>query len=99
MQKLLLNMFMILLLSTLSSLLLAQTETEDQCITCHKELDGEFLLPAKKYVTDVHYSKHIPCSGCHGGDSKSDDMDVAMSKEKGFIGIPDRTVRYQVCIK
>ena len=99
MQKLLLNIFIILLLPTFSSLLLAQTGTENQCITCHKELDGEFLLPAKKYVTDVHYSKHIPCSGCHGGDSQSDDMDVAMSKEKGFIGIPDRTVRYQVCIK
>jgi hypothetical protein len=41
----------------------------------------------------------FPCADCHGGDRTSDDMDIAMSKEKGFIGIPkgDRVV--DVCLK
>ena len=99
MQKTLLNIFIIILLSTLSSLLPAQKVAEDECMNCHQVLDDELLVPAQKYVTDIHYNKHIPCSGCHGGDSKSDDMDIAMSKEKGFIGVPDRSVRYEVCIK
>lgn len=97
MQKLLFNIFIIFLLSSaFSSLLLAQTITQDQCLNCHKELDD---VPAKNYVTDVHHSKNIPCAGCHGGDSKSDDMDIAMSKENDFIGVPKRSVRYEVCIK
>jgi len=96
MQKQLLNIFIILLLSIFSSLLCAQTKVQDECLNCHKEMDSE---PANLYVTDVHYSKNISCSACHGGDSKSDDMDIAMSKEKGFIGVPARSTRYEVCIK
>ncbi len=28
----------------------------------------------------------------------SDDMDIAMSKEKGFIGVPSKVKRYEVCV-
>ena len=96
MQKRLLNIFIVLLLSTFSSLLFAQTKVQDECLNCHKEMDS---APANLYTTDVHFSKNIPCSGCHGGDSKSNDMDIAMSKKEGFIGVPKRSVRYEVCIK
>lgn len=77
----------------------AQVKTEDECITCHKELDDELLVPAKNFTSDVHYKKNITCADCHGGDAKSDDMEIAMSKEKGFIGVPERNVRYMVCVK
>jgi predicted CXXCH cytochrome family protein len=83
-----------LLLILKSNNLVAQSN--DQCFNCHSDMDDE---KAALYKTDVHHSKGISCSGCHGGDSSSDDMDIAMSKEKGFIGVPSRSDRYQVCVK
>ena len=70
-------------------------QTEDQCIKCHSDLDDTH---AKLFKTDVHFFKGITCAGCHGGDPTSDDMDVAMSKENGFIGVPSRVNRFEVCI-
>jgi predicted CXXCH cytochrome family protein len=83
---------LLLVVMNLSSLL---SQTADQCLKCHLDMDDNH---AKLFKTDVHFTKGISCSGCHGGDSASDDMDVAMSKEKGFIGVPARTNRYQVCV-
>ncbi len=71
------------------------SQTVDQCFKCHIDMDE---AKANLYKTDIHHSKGISCSACHGGDATSDDMDVAMSKEKGFIGIPSRSDRYQVCV-
>ena len=84
----------VLLLILRSNNLVAQSN--DQCFNCHSDMDDE---KAALYKTDVHHSKGISCSGCHGGDSSSDDMDIAMSKEKGFIGVPSRSDRYRVCVK
>ena len=67
----------------------------DQCISCHSMV-GEV---ADLYKTDVHYSYGISCAGCHGGNPKSDDQDIAMSKASGFIGAPAKKDRYLVCIK
>jgi len=83
----------VLLLILNSNTLFAQSS--DQCLKCHLDMDDE---KAALYKTDIHHSKGISCSGCHGGDATSDDMDVAMSKEKGFIGVPSRSDRYQVCV-
>jgi predicted CXXCH cytochrome family protein len=82
-----------LYLILLQKVLLAQTV--DQCFKCHSDMDDE---KAALYKTDIHHLKGISCSGCHGGDASSDDMEVAMSKEKGFIGVPARDKRYQVCV-
>ena len=82
-------LFLILHFSTL------QAQTNDQCIKCHLDLDDTH---AKLFKTDIHFIKGVACAGCHGGDATSDDMDVAMSKEKGFIGVPSRVNRYQVCV-
>jgi predicted CXXCH cytochrome family protein len=37
---------------------------------------------------DVHFQKGIGCAGCHGGDAATEDMDAAMSKTAGFLGVP-----------
>jgi len=86
-------LFAVLFLTFYSNLLIAQAD--DQCFKCHLDMDD---AKASLYKTDIHHLKGISCSGCHGGDATSDDMDVAMSKEKGFIGVPSRSDRYQVCI-
>ena len=79
--------------------LLMQKETEDQCIVCHLEIGDNLAKIANDFKLSIHYKKGIRCTNCHGGDATSDDMDIAMSKEKGFIGIPKREVSYQLCIK
>ncbi|MEW5799157.1 MAG: cytochrome c3 family protein [Bacteroidota bacterium] len=58
---------------------------DDQCYTCHTSLGDE---PSQKFVTDVHFKKGISCAACHGGNSTSDDMDVAMNKNAGYSGVP-----------
>ena len=70
-------------------------QTDDKCFNCHSELEDE---PSGKYKTDVHFAIGISCAACHGGDASSEDMEIAMSEEKGFIGIPNRTNRYEVCV-
>jgi predicted CXXCH cytochrome family protein len=60
---------------------------DDQCITCHNELD---MLPEDFQEYDVHLQIGLSCSGCHGGDHTSDDEDISMSEKNGFVGIPDR---------
>lgn len=70
-------------------------QTDDQCFICHLELDD---ANANLYKADIHHLKGISCASCHGGDATSDDMDIAMSEEKGFIGVPARVERYQVCV-
>jgi hypothetical protein len=54
-------------------------QPDDQCFKCHIDLDD---AKANLFKTDIHHLKGISCSGCHGGDATSDDMEVAMSKEK-----------------
>lgn len=71
----------------------------DQCITCHLDDEETNKEPAHLYKQDIHFEKGITCAGCHGGDATKDDMDEAMDKNKGYIGIPNKAVRYKVCIK
>ena len=47
-----------------------ETLTADQCYNCHAQLDGRVKVPADMYRGDIHFRKGIPCSSCHGGDSK-----------------------------
>ncbi len=59
--------------------------SDDQCYTCHAGLED---AASQKFKSDIHFKKGISCAGCHGGDSASDDMDVAMSKGAGYTGVP-----------
>ena len=82
----------LLLILTLGTL---RARTNDQCFNCHLDLDDE---KANLFKSDIHHLKGISCAACHGGDASTDDMDVAMSKEKGFIGVPLKENRYQACV-
>lgn len=66
----------------------------DQCITCHESLDD---APSRAFKHDVHFRKGLSCADCHGGDSKSEDMEVAMSKIAGFIGVPNGDEISKIC--
>lgn len=56
---------------------------EDQCFICHESIGGSEV---ELYKSDIHFKKGISCSECHGGNSKSEDMEIAMSKSNGFKG-------------
>jgi len=73
--------------------------SKDQCFNCHEILDGKFKAPADAFKGDIHFRKGITCAQCHGGDSKEEDMDKAMDKTKGFIGIPATGQIFSICSK
>ncbi len=69
----------------------------DNCYVCHSTLGD---APSKAFATDVHHAKGISCAGCHGGNPGSDDMDAAMNKSAGFLGVPkgdDISARCAAC--
>lgn len=68
----------------------------DKCFSCHKEME---ILPQGFEEYDVHLKSGLSCAGCHGGDPNSDDEEIAMSKEKGFIGVPTRKEIPEFCGK
>lgn len=73
--------------------------SKDQCFNCHAQLDGRVKAPADLFRSDVHFRKGISCSACHGGDSKEEDMDKAMNKSIGFIGVPRGGSVMNICAK
>ena len=64
----------------------------DSCISCHTEVEKELgkAGPASSFKNDIHATHGLSCASCHGGDPNNDDMDVAMSKTRGFKGKPSR---------
>ena len=76
---------------------LSFSQTKDGCYNCHKDAVGD--KPTELYPEDVHFKLGVSCADCHGGDRTSDDMEVAMSKEKGYIGIPKGDKITDACLK
>lgn len=58
---------------------------QDKCYTCHESIGDK---PSELFKHDVHFKKGISCAACHGGNSQSDEMEVAMDQSKGFHGVP-----------
>lgn len=69
---------------------------EDQCYICHSSLGDK---PGVLFKSDIHFKKGISCADCHGGDNRTDDMDKAMSKSAGFIGVPKGNNITAACVK
>ena len=57
----------------------------DQCFVCHEAIGDK---PAELFKKDIHFTKGISCAGCHGGNAATEEMELAMSKKEGFIGVP-----------
>lgn len=67
------------------SALSAET-TETVCVQCHGGISGKLGEPVNLWRGSIHAENNIDCNACHGGDPK--DMANAMSKERGFLGVP-----------
>lgn len=70
--------------------------SDDQCLSCHQGLDDR---PSQLFIEDVHYKAGLSCRSCHGGNSNSDDMELAMSMSEGFIGVPISNSISELCSK
>ncbi|HSQ74936.1 MAG TPA: cytochrome c3 family protein [Bacteroidota bacterium] len=68
----------------------------DECIKCHQALG--MSLPAS-FRSDVHFAARISCSGCHGGDSSTDDMAKAMDTSAGFVGVSKGDAASKMCAR
>jgi hypothetical protein len=68
----------------------------DNCVSCHKEMEN---MPKDFSENDIHRKDNFSCSVCHGGDPSSSDQDAAMSRAKGFIGIPKKKDIPKLCGK
>lgn len=72
---------------------------KDSCSNCHSALGGELQQPVTAFASSVHYQQGFTCANCHGGDPSSDDPSVAMSRARGFIGVPPRMAVPKLCAK
>lgn len=70
---------------------------QDTCYTCHTAIDNTQHDIAQQWKDSVHGQNGIGCANCHGGDSTSDEVGVAMSAAAGYIGKLDRTTSVGVC--
>lgn len=85
----LLRLLILLLWCTLPAL------AQDQCYTCHEALGDK---PSELFKRDIHHTKGISCADCHGGNRKSEEMEVAMDKSKGFKGVPKGDAISETCV-
>lgn len=75
---------------------LSSSRAQDQCLTCHEALGGK---PVELFQRDIHHAKGVTCAGCHGGNPRSDDMEKAMDKGAGYIGVPKGDEISRACAK
>ncbi len=75
---------------------LQRARAADGCLECHSSLGDK---PSELYQRDIHHARGIACSGCHGGDASSSDMDRAMDRKAGFIGKPSGDSVSVVCAR
>lgn len=77
----------------------AQAAPADTCVTCHLNSGDERLAkPARDFAHDIHQGKGFTCASCHGGDPTNATM-AAMSRAKGFIGVPAHQKIPAVCAR
>lgn len=74
--------------SFVPGMLLAQPQTVDECLACHRDLETPQLSePANAWSVDVHLEVGLTCTGCHGGDAVATDKVVA---HQGLFARPPR---------
>ena len=67
---------------------------KDNCFNCHQTAGDK---PSELFQHDIHSQKGITCAGCHGGNATAEEMEQAMDKKAGFIGVPKGDDISKVC--
>ena len=71
-------------------------QRESSCVQCHAALEGSLAEPVELFGGDIHGESGFGCIACHGGDAEEFSMD-AMSPDRGFLGVPERTEIPALC--
>jgi len=79
------NSVLTLLLCLMVSFPASSQSHIDQCRSCHEAIGDK---PSELFKHDVHAEKGIGCAGCHGGDATKEEMEQAMDRSAGFVGVP-----------
>ena len=69
------------------------------CVECHQTFESDLTSPTRLMEHDVHAQRGLSCVDCHGGDATSTDPAVAMDRQHGFIGRPNRQEVPLVCAR
>jgi hypothetical protein len=67
------------------------------CYDCHRSVDAKQAAITDAWQTSAHGKAGVGCADCHGGDTRSDQITVAMSATAGFVGIPSREQTVGIC--
>lgn len=66
----------------------SQQRVTDQCMICHLSLEEiDLVQPAARWASDVHFAAGLTCTGCHGGDARSEAESTAHA---GMVAAPAR---------
>jgi len=76
----------IVLFSTALPAVANEETLETVCLQCHGGQDGRLGAPVPLWRQSIHAKNGISCHSCHGGDPA--DFEMAMSPERGFVGVP-----------
>lgn len=68
---------------------------ESVCLQCHGAQPGRLGAPVTLWRASVHARGGISCHSCHGGDPN--DFAMAMSPERGFLGVPKESAIPDFC--
>jgi hypothetical protein len=69
----------------------------NSCFDCHVSLGGQQTEVANQWKDSVHAKAGIGCADCHGGDPRTNDLNLAMAPAAGYIGVPAKTVIPEIC--
>ena len=70
-------------------------QNKDNCIDCHRRLQGEAGQVVSIYQTSTHSRVTVGCDGCHGGDSSQSAKSKAHAGH--FIARPDTNATLEMC--
>ena len=70
---------------------------ETVCQQCHAGQPGYLSEPIGQWEQSIHRENGISCHDCHGGDPT--DFGMAMSPERGFVGVPEHNEVPEFCGK
>ncbi|NHZ71475.1 MAG: hypothetical protein GWP17_00080 [Aquificales bacterium] len=73
------------------------SDGQNSCYDCHVLLDQKHADISVAWEESVHGQVGIGCADCHGGDPRTDEMNLSMLPEAGFLGVPTRAMVPNIC--
>ncbi len=73
------------------------SEGQNSCAECHILLGDKHTEISEEWQDSVHGNAEVGCVECHGGDARTNEMNLSMDPAAGFIGVPNRSDIPKVC--